>query len=215
MTVGQVIQANGLNIQVLQLTDYQAIFLLLSGFQTVNSQVEIIITFDYILQGVPYINRTNEGFVVIEGVDNGQNYSNLMFSLKRIFNRHQQWWLNAGQFIVGKNINVQKIAINDKLRTQLTSQDLVIDNASFVIVEGGFMSGFNLNCKVFTDFETAQNITNNRNKFISVTLKNGVILNGWVIDFQYNFRSNTAMVDINLTKESYLLGLPYIFAYDL
>lgn len=215
MTVGQVIQANGLNIQVLQLTDYQATFLLLGGFQTVNSQVEIIITFDYILQGVPYINRTNEGFSLIEGVDNGQNYSNLMFSLKRIFNRHQQWWLNAGQFIVGKNINVQKIAINDKLRTQLTGQDLVIDNASVVIVEGGFMSGFNLNCKVFTDFETAQNITNQRNKFISVTLKNGVILNGWVIDFQYNFRSNTAMVDINLTKESYLLGLPYIFAYDL
>jgi hypothetical protein len=215
LSIGQVIQANGLNIQVLQLTDYQATFLLLGGFQTVNSQTEISITFNYVLQNVPYINRTNEGFALINGVDNPQSYSNLMFSLKRIFNRHSEWWLNAGQFIVGKNINVQKIAINDKLQSQLVGQSLVIDNAPTQIVDGGFMSGFILNCKVFTDFATSQNVTNNRNKFISVTLKNGIILSGWIIDFQYNFRSNTAMIDVNLTKESYVLGLPYILAYDL
>jgi hypothetical protein len=215
MVVGQIINEGLASVQITEITDYQLKVVRLNNFYSQTSQVQTSVLIRYTLQGVPYINRTNEGFSLIEGVDNSENYSNLNFSLKRIFNRHLDWWLNAGQFIVGKKINVQKIAINDKLETQLTGQDLVIDNAPFEIVDGGFMSGFNLNCKVFSDFETAQNITNNRNKFISIKIKEGVILNGWLIDFQYNFRTNTTMIDVNLTKESFLLGLPYILAKDL
>lgn len=215
MVVGQTIQEGGTSLQITEITDYQLKALRLNNPFGSTQQFTFSATITYTLQGVPYINRTNEGFSLIEGVENPENYSNLNFSLKRIFNRHLDWWLNAGQFIVGKNINVQKIAINQKLKTQLTGQDLVIDNAPFEIIEGGFMSGFNLNCKVFSDFEMAQNITNNRNKFISIKIKEGVILNGWLIDFQYNFRTNTTMIDVTLTKESYLLGLPYLLSYEL
>ena len=212
MVVGQTIQEGGTSLQITQITDFQLKALRLNNPFAQTSTFEFNATITYVIQGVPYLKRTNEGFSVINGVENGSTYGNLNFSLKRIFDRHLDWWLNAGQFLVGKNINVQKIAINDKLETRLTSESvLTIDKATTIIADGGFLSGFVLNCKVFSDFETALNIVNNRNKFISVEVKSDVILSGWLKDFQYNWRSNELFLDLELTKESLYLGFPYIF----
>ena len=212
MVVGQTIQEGGTSLQITQITDFQLKALRLNNPFAQTSTFEFNAVITYTIQGVPYLKRTNEGFSVINGVENGSTYGNLNFSLKRIFNRHLDWWLNAGQFLVGKNIDVKKIAINDKLETRLTSESvLTIDKAPTIIVDGGFLSGFILNCKVFSDFETALNIVNNRNKFISVEVKNSVVLSGWLKDFQYNWRSNELFLDLELTKESLYLGFPYIF----
>jgi hypothetical protein len=212
MVVGQTIQEGGTFLQIISLTDFQLKALRLNNPYSQTSTFEFSTTFTYIVQGVPYLKRTNEGFAEIKGIDNGATYGNLNFSLKRIFNRHLEWWQNAGQFLVGKNINVQKIAINDKLETRLNSEtNLVIDKASTIIVDNAFLSGFILNCKVFTDFENALNIVNKRNEFISVDVKENVILSGWLKDFQYNWRSNELFLDLELTKESLYLGFPYIF----
>jgi hypothetical protein len=212
MVVGQTIQEGGTSLQITQITDFQLKALRLNNPFAQTSTFEFNATITYVIQGVPYLKRTNEGFSVINGIENPQTYGNLNFSLKRIFNRHLDWWLNAGQFLVGKNIDVKKIAINDKLETRLTSESvLTIDKAPTIIADGGFLSGFVLNCKVFSDFETALNIVNNRNKFISVEVKNSVVLSGWLKDFQYNWRSNELFLDLELTKESLYLGFPYIF----
>jgi hypothetical protein len=212
MVVGQTIQEGGTSLQITQITDFQLKALRLNNPFAQTSTFEFNATITYVIQGVPFLKRTNEGFSVINGVENGSTYGNLNFSLKRIFNRHLDWWLNAGQFLVGKNIDVKKIAINDKLETRLTSESvLTIDKAPTLIADGGFLSGFILNCKVFSDFETALNIVNNRNKFISVEVKDGVVLSGWLKDFQYNWRSNELFLDLELTKESLYLGFPYIF----
>ena len=212
MVVGQTIQEGGTSLQITQITDFQLKALRLNNPFAQTSTFEFNAVITYTIQGVPYLKRTNEGFSVINGIDNGATYGNLNFSLKRIFNRHLDWWLNAGQFLVGKNIDVKKIAINDKLETRLTSESvLTIDKTPTLITDGGFLSGFVLNCKVFSDFETALNIVNNRNKFISVEVKSDVILSGWLKDFQYNWRSNELFLDLELTKESLYLGFPYIF----
>ena len=216
MVVGQTIQEGGTELQITEITDYQLKAYRINNHFSETATFEFSTTFTYTLQGIPYIIRTNEGFAEINGIENPENYANLNFSLKRIFNRHLDWWLNAGQFLIGKKINVTKISINDKLQTRLNSEtNLIVDKDSIDIVNGGFMSGFVLNAKVFSDFETCLNIVSNRNKFITVQLPNDVYLSGWIKDFQYNWRTNTAMIDIELTKESLEIGYPYIFNVEL
>ena len=201
LLVGQQITENGHLLQVIQITDYSLRTQRLNNF-TADFTGQIITKIEYSPQGVDYINRTNEGFAFVSGVETPENYSNLRFSLKRIFNNYKSWYNTAGQYLIGKNINVTKISINENLITRLSSETQnVIDKASIVIDDQKLVKGLNLNVKVFCNFakatELISNIENERG-YVSVLKNNNKVVLGYPYNLDYNFRSEELFMDLEV-----------------
>lgn len=206
MIVGQTISISfvglpsGTNFEILALEDFTIRLLFLNNLPTSNSDGEKSITFNYILQGVQYTNRTNQGFTTIQGVANPDNYSNLKYSLKRITNKWLSFINTAGQYLIGQDAKVTEIKINDALETQLTTESgLVIDKANIKLTENRILNGRVFNVKVFCDFDTATNLFNNVSDlkgYIRIILNNENVIFGFIKEARYTWRSNELILTL-------------------
>ncbi len=79
---------------------------------------EAFIEVSYFLTNVVYTNRTNEGFSVIEGVENPTNYSNLLYSVKRIMQRWYPYFATATKYVQEKFIKNTSFEPNGNLVTR-------------------------------------------------------------------------------------------------
>lgn len=206
MVVGQTINISfvglpsGTNFEILALEDFTIRLLFLNNLPTSNSDGEKSITFNYILQGVQYTNRTNQGFTTIQGVANPDNYSNLKYSLKRITNKWLSFINTAGQYLIGQDAKVTEIKINDALETQLTTESgLVIDKANITLTENRILNGRVFNVKVFSDFDSATNLFNNVRDlkgYIRIILNNENVIFGFIKEARYTWRSNELILTL-------------------
>ena len=206
MVVGQIISISfvglpsGTNFQILALEDFTIRLLFLNNLPTSDSDGEKSITFNYILQGVQYTNRTNQGFTTIQGVANPDNYSNLKYSLKRITNKWLSFINTAGQYLIGQDAKVTEIKINDALETQLTTESgLVIDKANITLTENRILNGRVFNVKVFSDFDSATNLFNNVRDlkgYIRIILNNENVIFGFIKEARYTWRSNELILTL-------------------
>lgn len=206
MIVGQTISISfvglqsGTNFEILALEDFTIRLLFLNNLPTSDSDGEKSITFNYILQGVQYTNRTNQGFTTIQGVANPDNYSNLKYSLKRITNKWLSFINTAGQYLIGQDAKVTEIKINDALETQLTTESgLVIDKSNITLTENRILNGRVFNVKVFSDFDTATNLFNNVRDlkgYIRIILNNENVIFGFIKEARYTWRSNELILTL-------------------
>ena len=206
MQVGQMISVsfNGLpsatNFQILALEDFTIRLQFLNNFPTSNSDGETSITFDYILQGVLYTNRTNQGFTKIEGVANPDNYSNLKYSLKRILNKWRKIINTAGQYLIGKEANVTEIKINNELVTRLTSESSdVVDFAPIEITEDRILNGRVYEIKVFCDFDKATELfteTRDLKGYVRAVRNNNSVIRGFIKNARYTWRSQELLLNL-------------------
>lgn len=94
------------------------------------------LTISYTIAGVQYVNQTNEGFETIEGIESPENYSNLLYSVKRNLNRWKKYLMTAGSYLIGKEIKNTQFDNNGNLFTKLFSEnDGIDDNESILIDE--------------------------------------------------------------------------------
>ncbi|QHB39799.1 hypothetical protein mumin63_gp058 [Flavobacterium phage vB_FspS_mumin6-3] len=206
MVVGQTISISfvglpsGTNFEILALEDFTIRLLFLNNLPTSDSDGEKSITFNYILQGVQYTNRTNQGFTTIQGVANPDNYSNLKYSLKRITNKWLSFINTAGQYLIGQDAKVTEIKINDALETQLnTESGLVIDKANITLTENRILNGRVFSVKVFSDFDTATNLFNNVRDlkgYIRIILNSENVIFGYIKEARYTWRSNELILTL-------------------
>lgn len=227
MQVGQTISVEftelpiGTNFEILALEDFVIRLRFLNNFPTSDRNGERAITFTYILQGVLYTNRTNQGFTTITGVNNADNYSNLKYSLKRILNKWNKFINTAGQFLIGKDANVTEIKVNDALETQLTTEsDLVIDKAPITITEDRILNGRVFNAKVFCDFDTATELfteVRDLKGYVRIILNSGNIVKGFIKDARYTWRSQELILTLEEKKDNLITELNTldIFNYNI
>lgn len=227
MTLGQVISVEfvglptGTTFEIVEIQDFVIRLKFLSNFPTEDSNGEKSITFNYILQGVLFTNRTTEGFTTIDGVANSDNYSNLKYSLKRITNKWLKFINTAGQYLIGKDANVTEIKINDALETQLTTEsNLVIDKAPIELTEDRILNGRVFSAKVFCDFDTANELfteVRDLKGYVRIILNSGNIVKGFIKDARYTWRSQELILTLEEKKDNLIteLNTLNIFNYNI
>lgn len=227
MTLGQIISVEfvglptGTTFEIVEIQDFVIRLKFLSNFPIEDSNGEKSITFNYILQGVLFTNRTTEGFTTIDGVANSDNYSNLKYSLKRITNKWLKFINTAGQYLIGKDANVTEIKINDALETQLTTESsLVIDKAPIELTEDRILNGRVFSAKVFCDFDTANELfteVRDLKGYVRIILNSGNIVKGFIKDARYTWRSQELILTLEEKKDNLIteLNTLNIFNYNI
>lgn len=212
MAVGQAIRVSFTdlpvftNFQILALEDFTIRLQFLNNFPTSNSDGETSITFDYVLQGVLYTNRTNEGFTNIEGVANPENYSNLKYSLKRILNKWRKIINTAGQYLIGQEANVTEIKINNELVTRMIGESAdVVDFAPIEITEDRILNGRVYEIKVFCDFEKATELfeeTRDLKGYVRAVRNNNSVIRGFIKNARYTWRSQELLLTLEEKQDN-------------
>ena len=225
--VGQTISVSftelpsGTTFEIVEIQDFVIRLKFLSNFPTEDSNGEKSITFDYILQGVLFTNRTNQGFTNIEGVANAENYSNLKYSLKRITNKWLKFINTAGQYLIGQNANVTEIKINNELVTRLTSESTdVVDKAPIELTEDRILNGRVFNVKAFCDFDTATELfteVRDLKGYVRIILNSGNIVKGFIKDARYTWRSQELILTLEEKQDNLIteLNTLNIFNYNI
>ena len=207
MVAGQQVSIKANNVvtlfEVQELTEYIATFEYLNNFPTVNVIEEGLLVFNYVLIGVNYTNRTNEGFGLIEGVENPQNYSNLRFTLKRILNKWSSILSIASQYLPNKELKVTEIKVNNKLETRLTSETKTIVDFEPIltndIINDKFLNGKVYTYKVFSRFDSMLELANNvRNTagFVRILTSENEVVKGFIN--KMNYKINSQELDLTL-----------------
>lgn len=227
MQVGQTISVSfsglplGTTFIITSLEDFTIRLAYVNNFPTSDSNGEKSITFTYILQGVLFTNRTNQGFTLIEGVSNPDNYSNLKYSLKRITNKWLKFINTAGQYLIGQNANVTEIKINNELVTQMIGESSdVVDFAPIPITEDRILNGRVFNAKVFCDFDTANELfteVRDLKGYVRIILNSGNIVKGFIKDARYTWRSQELILTLEEKKDNLIteLNTLNIFNYNI
>ena len=227
MQVGQTISVSfsgltaGTTFIITALEDFTIRLSYVNNFPTSNSNGEKSITFTYVLQGVLYTNRTNQGFTLIEGVSNPDNYSNLKYSLKRITNKWLKFINTAGQYLIGQEANVTEIKINNELVTKMTGESSnIIDFAPIEITEDRILNGRVFSAKVFCDFDTAAELfteVRDLKGYVRIFLNSGNIVKGFIKDARYTWRSQELILTLEEKQDNLIteLNTLNIFNYNI
>lgn len=224
MQVGQTIGISftglttGTNFQITALEDFTIRLVFLNNFPTSDSYGETSITFDYILQGVLYTNRTNEGFTNIEGIANSDNYSNLRFTFKRILNKWRKVINTAGQYLIGKEANVTEIKINNELVTRMTGESAdVIDFAPIEITEDRILNGKVHEIKVFCDFDKATELftkIRDLKGYVRAIRNNNSVIRGFIKNARYTFRSQELLLTLEEKQDNLITEITDLEVID-
>lgn len=224
MQVGQTISISfaglttGTNFQITSLEEFTIRLAFINNFPSSDSDGEASITFDYILQGVQYINRTTEGFANIEGVENPENYSNLRYSLKRILNKWSKVINTSGQYLIGKEANVTEIKINNKLQTRLINEtEDVVDFEPVEITEDRILNGRVYEIKVFCDFEKATELFDNTRDlkgYVRAIRNNDSIVRGFIKNARYTWSSQELLLTLEEKQDNLITEITELNVAD-
>ena len=181
--------------QVIELTPYLATFQFLDNLPTADSTGEGTFVFSYYLTGVNYTNRTNQDFALIEGIENPENYSNLLFTLKRILNKWSSILSIASQFLPNKELKVTEIKVNNKLETRLSTEtESVVDFAPILtndIVNDKFLDGKVYTYKVFNRFDDMLLLANrvrDEAGYVRILTSENEVVKGFVNKIEYKIK---------------------------
>lgn len=204
--------------KILNIENFKLTLQFLNNFPSGNSTGEATFNIVYSLQGVAYTNRTSEGFTTITGVRNGDNYSNLKFSLKRVLQKYNKWWGSAGQYLSNKKINVTEIKVNNKLETRLINETSNVIDFAPIELTNDFINERLLNgnvhkLKVFASFEKATKLFTDVKEikgFVKINTLNKQIIKGFIKDASYRWRTEELVLTLLEMKDNKIINLTLI-----
>lgn len=90
-------------------------------------------TFKYSIRSdVRLTNRTNEGFTLIDGIEDGENYANLRFTTGRILRKYYNQELATHCFYrPNEPIRITKYSNNPDARTQIAGEEIIREGGNF------------------------------------------------------------------------------------
>ena len=158
---------------------------------------DYLVSINYPLSNVTYMNRTNEGFSIINGVYFSGSYSNLRYHIKRNLNAWKSYFATAGKYLSGKLIKNTLFLINNKLETQLSNEyNLVIDKGDIAIndiANEKILNPIIHNITVFCEFEEATDFfkkVETDKGFVRIKTIKGKIVKGYPMEADYSWTEN-------------------------
>jgi hypothetical protein len=166
------------------------------------------ITFEFNYTDVVLMNQTNEGYSLIEGVANGENYSNLEYSIKRNLNRFYSMLGACGRYLSGLIKNTM-FEVNGNLITRKTAEsNNVIDSESIDLTEIKELRLYEPRIEsisVFSDFETATDLFNKvatDKGYIRVQKVDNTVISGYPKEMEYKWLDGSLEMKLLPIKES-------------
>ena len=201
--VGDEIIVNGIARSVLIISPEKVTLTYDAG---VTITEEEFLSLEYPLTNVKYKLRTNEGFNVITGVYNPENYANLKYSIKRILIEWYSYLATAGMYLRNKSIKNTMFKINGELSTFLIGdQNSVSDKAEILINEIESFKKITpriITASYFVDFDKAVNILNKTKEtkgYLRVKIGEEKYLKGYVSSLEYEIK--TGKLELSLTEK--------------
>jgi hypothetical protein len=167
---------------------------------------EAFIEVSYFLTDVAFVNRTNEGFSVVEGVENPTNYSNLLYSVKRIMQRWYPYFATATKYVQDKFITNTSFEPNGNLVTRFIGESAnVVDNADISTTAISTQKVLNPvihDITVYCDYSDAIDLVDKvvtDKGFIRVMLNSGKVVKGYpqMLDYEWT----TAKLNVKLEEK--------------
>jgi hypothetical protein len=143
---------------------------------------------------VTYVNQTNEGYELIEGVANPNDYSNLDYSWGRNIQRWYPYLASATKFKPNDVIKTSSFKINGNLVTRKNgeganvSDSADIDNSDIASLK--ILNPFNHSVKVYAPFNVVTELIEDIRDvkgYVSVNLNDGRMIKGYIQNMEYTW----------------------------
>jgi hypothetical protein len=157
---------------------------------------------DYPLNNVQFVNRTNQGFTLIEGLASGDNYSNLRYTPKRNINRWLKWLGSAVSYSGTPEIKNTYFKNGGNVTTILLGNEATenadIDNirqsriVDPVLVDVSLVATFNDMVDLLERVQTDKG-------FIRAYTPEGKVIKGYPKQLKYTWA--TGLLDVTMEKK--------------
>lgn len=191
--VGNTITVNG-NDYVVSVIESSVVTLLdPSADGTTGSAV---ITVDYPLTNVGWINRTNQEFDLIENIQTGDNFSNLQYSIGRNLEHWYSYLKTACKFHLLGKIKNTYFKSNGEATTQFRGGRIIKENADILVADLGdaILSPYKYTTKLVADYNDVLSVLE-----LMETINNDNSIGGFIRVMDNEFR----MAKIYPNKLSY------------
>ena len=204
----------GRNIGNYTVTEITNSLLTLTGTSLDPFTGSSIITVEYFLSGVNFVNRTNEGFSLIEGVKSANDYSNLRYSIGRIRENWNEYLATGGRYLPNGNISNTKLEPNNNLITRLiTETENVIDAGTIQIAdisELKIVDPILHEVTVFASFDTVKNFVEDVQTvkgFARVRLSNNTVIKGYPKELDYEYATQSLTMKLQQKHELNIVAI--------
>jgi hypothetical protein len=159
-----------------------------------NYNGDYLIEFIYFYENVLFTNQTNEGYELIEGVANPNDYSNLDYSWGRNIKRWYPYLASATKFKPNGEIKTSSFKINGNLVTRKNgeganvSDSADIDNSDIASLK--ILNPFNHSVKVYAPFNVVTQLIEDIRDvkgYVSVNLNDGRMIKGYIQNMEYTW----------------------------
>lgn len=147
------------------------------------------IEIEYPLSNVTLMNRTSEGFDLIEGIAEPDNFSNLIYTIKRILT-NESWssYLSTiGKYNEGEIIKNTDFKVNGELTTQLNGGALLKENADMIVPTNRILNKYVYETSIAVSFQNAKQLiedVKNKKGFIRILDPLGKVIRLFVQDMK-------------------------------
>jgi hypothetical protein len=166
------------------------------------------ITIEYNFTNVSLTNQTNEGYTLIEGVQNNDNYSNLDYSIGRNLKRFYSMLGACGRYLSGV-IKTTMFEVNGNLVTQKIGETVITSDSGDInleeIKESRLYEPRLETVTVFAEFETATQIFEKvatDKGYIRVQKSDNSVISGFPKEMEYKWMDGSLEMKLLPKKES-------------
>lgn len=175
---------SGENEAVYLVMEVSPTVLILFNDTTLQVDATVNTTFKYFIDpNVVLTNRTNEGFSNIENIEDGENYANLRFSVKRNIQNYNSYLATCCMYNQDEEIQVTLYKNNPEAITQLTTEAVEVEEGAEFIPTNPILTPYLLNVKLvmtlqkFFDLEDSLRINNG---YITTYDATGLPIKGYI-----------------------------------
>jgi hypothetical protein len=177
---------------VLSITPSVLTLIRVSG--TLNFTGEALITMRWFYTNVLYTNQTNEGYTLIEGVSNPNDYSNLDYHWARNIKRWYKYLATATKFKPNGVIKTTSFKTNGSLKTQKIGESAPIEDSADIINEiistQKIVTPLLHSVKVYCPFDKATQLIKDVREvkgYVTVKFDNERTIKGYVKEMEYTW----------------------------
>lgn len=113
--------------------------IIISPTSVINPVVagELYIQFKYFITGVLYQTAFNQGYALVDGLENNDEFGNLDYTFGRMGVKWYPYWAAVAMYHQDGIISTREYKNNGKLRTQKAGEPVIVENGDLVVNELG------------------------------------------------------------------------------
>lgn len=164
---------------------------------------------------VQFVNRTNEGFTLIENLSSGDNFSNLQYTIRRNL-KYWEWFLaTCVMYQQGHPISNTYFKSNGALKTQFLNGEIYIENENIINLPEPFITPLKYKLKVQASFTEVLDLLRELETIVDDTIGGFVrlldadlkVVRGYISMLKYNWKSQELELEVEQKYEPEILSI--------